>query len=189
MRDRLVRDEQKQSVACDEKQQSLQSYDEALTALQEFSAFQQTHLKEKLERIVSAALKSIFEKDYWFVLDFSRRGTQSQVDFKIRDEYGNEFPLKEAHGGGLVVVVAFLMRVIIQLASRPQLRPIMLLDECFVQVSQEYRERLAMFLKDFVAQEGMQLILVTHEPSLALIGDKRYECRLVEGYTQVTELQ
>jgi DNA repair ATPase RecN len=162
--------------------------EEARLVIAAVEATQQTQLKQKLEKFVSRALTVIFDRPYQFIVDYETRGQQSDVTFKVMDEGGNAQPLKDAHGGGLFVVTAFVLRVIILLSARPQLRRFIVQDEPFIQVSNEYRENLVQFIQAFAKSADMQFIFVTHEPELAAIGDKRYRFRLANGVTQIEPL-
>lgn len=149
---------------------------------------QQEQLKMKLERLVSYALSVIFEKQYKFVVEFDQRGNQSDATFLVVDDLGNAQNVKEAHGGGILVVVAYILRAIVMMSAQPKLLPIMIDDEPFAQVSADYRDRLVEFLQRFAESSGVQLVMVTHNQDLAEIGDKRYRFKLVNGRTVVEEI-
>lgn len=149
---------------------------------------QQEQLKQKLEKLVSYALSVIFERPYKFVVEFDQRGQQSEATFMIVDDLGNAQNIKEAHGGGILVIVAYILRAIVMMSAQPKLLPIMIDDEPFAQVSADYRNRLVEFLQKFAQSSGVQLIMVTHNQDLAEIGDKKYRFKLVNGKTLVDEL-
>lgn len=188
VRDRLKKELESLKLNLNSFQLKINDHEDAAVALQQLSASQQDTLKLKLERIITYALSTIFSKKYLFKVDFSQHGQQSQVLFLVEDELGNVQDIKSAHGGGLLVVAAFLLRIIVQLSHRPVMRKMVLLDEPFVQLSEEYRESLSLFLQDFVVQSDLQLIMVTHDQSLADLGDKKYRFKLENGLTKVEVL-
>lgn len=163
---------------------AIQLNEEARVVLQAIEQTQQAELKVKLERLISYALQTIFQRDLKFVVEFDVRGQQTEAVFKILDELGTTMPIKDAHGGGLLVVAAFLLKVIVLLSTRPALRPFIVDDEPFVHVNGEaYRERLIEFLKRLVLSSGVQLIVVTGLPELGAMGDRTYRFSLKNGKT------
>lgn len=162
--------------------------EEAAVVIGAVETAQQDQLKKKLERLVSYALTVIFERPYRFVVEFDQRGHQTDVTFKVEDEFGNTQSVKDAHGGGILVVVAYILRAIVMMSAQPKLLPIMIDDEPFVQVSSEYRDRLVEFLQRFAESADVQLLLVTHNQELQDIGDRRYRFTLVRGKTHVEDI-
>lgn len=149
---------------------------------------QQKQLKLKLERIITRALTAIFERNYKFELAFSDRGNQSDVTFNILNENGDAADLRNAHGGGLLVIVAFLLRTVIILSARPAMRRLIVHDEPFAQVSEEYRDKLVTFIQAFAKAADVQFVFVTHSQDLADIADVKYRFKLVNGLTQVERI-
>jgi DNA repair exonuclease SbcCD ATPase subunit len=55
------------------------------------------------------------------------------------------------------------------------LRKVIILDEPFKQISEEYRDRAIEFVKKVSEQTGIQIILVTHIAELARNADKVFK--------------
>lgn len=165
---------------------SVLDHEEAAVVIAMLEKTQQAQLKEKLEKIVSYALSVIFERKYTFLIDFEQRGQQSDALLKVMDEHGNAQELKDAHGGGLQVVVAFILRAIVMMSTQPPLTPILIDDEPMVQVSAEYRGKLIEFLRTLAEKAKVQLLMVTHSDDFLELADKCYRFRLVSGKTEVT---
>lgn len=168
--------------------QAVTDSEEAAVVVGAVEKTQQDQLKQKLEKLVSYALTVIFERTFKFVVDFDSRGQQSEAKFLILDENGVTQPVKDAHGGGILVVVAYILRAIVMMSSQPRLSPIMIDDESLVQVSAEFRPRLIEFLRKFAESANLQLIMITHQEDLKEIADKIYRFTLVGGVTEVKEL-
>jgi len=166
--------------------QSVEMSEEAAVVIGAVEKTQQDQLKQKLEKLVSYALTVIFERPYQFLVDFETRGQQSEARFMVVDERGSSQGLKDAHGGGIMVVVAYILRAIVMMSSQPRLMPLMVDDEPLIQVSSEFRPRLTEFLKKFAKSAGVQLIIVTHEDDYTEMADKCYKFRLRNGATEVT---
>lgn len=168
--------------------QNIANMEEAALVVGAVEKAQQEQLKVKLEKLISYALTVIFERTYQFVVQFESRGAQSEARFMVVDEQGSMQSIKDAHGGGLLVVVAYLLRAIVMMSAQPRLVPLMIDDEPFAQVSADFRPRLVEFLQKFAESSGVQLIIVTHMQDLADIGDKKYRFKLVNGKTVVEEI-
>jgi DNA repair ATPase RecN len=173
----------------DEIDRAVVTNDQAKLVIQAIEQHQHEQLKQRVEGVVSFALKTIFERDLRLEVEFDTRGNQTEAKFKLRDERDNLVSLKDAHGGGLLVVATFVLRVVVLMSIRPQLRPFLVVDEPFVHVSEEYRDKLVAFIRSLAESSGLQFLIVTHLPELAQIGDRRYRFALKDGVTQVTELE
>lgn len=162
--------------------------EQAKIVLQAIEQVQHVQLKEKVEGLVTFALRTIFEREIKFEVEFDARGHQAEARFRVRDERDNALSIRTAHGGGLLVVASFVLRVVVLLSIRPALRPLIVMDEPFGHVSEQYREKLIEFVRNMAESAGLQFLLVTHLQDLAAIGDKRYRFRLVDGVTVVGEI-
>lgn len=156
--------------------------------LQSIEQVQHLQLKDKIEGLVTFALKTIFERDIKFEVEFDSRGHQTEVKFRVRDEQDNLASIRNAHGGGLLVVASFVLRVIVLLSIRPALRSLIVMDEPFGHVSDRYRDKLIEFVRNLAESADLQFIFVTHLPDLAEIGDRRYRFKLKNNVTVVEAL-
>ena len=87
-------------------------------------------------------------------------------------------------------MVAYLLRVLMLLMIKPPLNKILLLDEPFSMLSQEYQENMKGLLLKLSETTGIQHIVVTHLPTIAECGDTQYEVSLdAKGYSQVQEME
>lgn len=171
--------------------QSVAEIEEAALVISTVESVQQQELRTKVEQLISYGLSTIFHRSYTFVLKQEQRGNQTDTTFCVLSpETGDiPIPLKDAHGGGLVAVVSFLLQFIILVSTRPALSPIFFKDEPFTAVSEENRERLTDFIQKLAVSSSMQFVFVTHDPELAAIGDKAYRFKRVGGLTQVEFIQ
>ena len=64
--------------------------------------------------------------------------------------------------GGVVEVAAFALRLSCLILSKPSLRRIIILDEPFKYVSEEYRENIRLLLEGLSRDFKVQFIMVTH---------------------------
>lgn len=158
--------------------------------------------RAQIEQLVTRALQVIFDEHLSFHLVPAVKANQATLEFVIRSEYvaGDEAvancdapaivdtPVLDARGGGMAVVVSFLLRLVVILLT-PGARRIMFLDESFSHVSSEYEPRLAEFLREVCDQAGVQLVLVTHSTAYSDLADVRYHLELgADGVTTAKRL-
>jgi DNA repair exonuclease SbcCD ATPase subunit len=128
---------------------------------------------ETFERVVTLALKEVFDSNYQFKIEVTSDKRVS-TKFKLIDGE-NELDLMSAVGGGIVNVVALVLKVLILASVRPKRSQLLFLDESLNNVSVDYRPRVAKLLKSFSEQLGIQILLVTHAPEFSEVADVVYE--------------
>jgi DNA repair exonuclease SbcCD ATPase subunit len=157
----------------------------------------QDEARKTIEELVTRALQVIFDENLSFHLVPGTRANQATLDFMVRSEYvaGDEAgvhhdapvlvdtPVLEARGGGMAVVVSFVLRMLVLMLT-PGARRVMFLDESFSHVSAEYEPRLAEFLREVCDKGDMQILLVTHSSAYSDLADVVY--RLKQGPDGVT---
>jgi DNA repair exonuclease SbcCD ATPase subunit len=133
--------------------------------LQEVARDVQQHAHKQIASVVSKSLKAVFDEPYEFRINFEKkRGkTEAQLEF-VRDNQGTD-PLTAA-GGGVVDVAAFALRIACLVLSRPVLRRVVVLDEPFRFVSEEYRQRISDLLIQLSEDLKIQFVIVTHMKEL-----------------------
>ena len=67
-----------------------------------------------------------------------------------------------ASGGGVVDVASFALRLSCLVLSKPPINRILILDEPFKFLSEDYRERVRILLETLSKEMKTQIILVTH---------------------------
>lgn len=134
---------------------------EVLTVVQEMT---RNKIKEGFENIVSYALRSVFNQDYKFILNFDKRGNLSELDFNIfapeRTEAGD--PL-DSSGGGVLDIASLALRIALLELSKPKIPGMIVLDESFKHVSSAYLANCSKFLTNINKKINRQIILVTHQ--------------------------
>ena len=84
-------------------------------------------------------------------------------------------------------MVGLLLRLILALLTNK--RALLLLDESFSHVSQEYEPALAEFLAELVVRTNVQVLLVTHSTAFEEFADVAYRLKLVDGKSVVGKLK
>jgi len=92
---------------------------------------------------------------------------------------------KDAYGGSVATVESVLLRVIVVL--RRGLRPLLLLDESLGAVADHYVPKVGKFLSLLCDRVGMDVLAVTHNPTLVEVADHAYSIRKVGGVASFKE--
>lgn len=72
--------------------------------------------------------------------------------------------------------------------ERPRTRNVIILDEPFKFLSENYQDQASSMLKELSSRLGLQFIIVTHEPILASYADRTFEVRVRKGKSKVKQL-
>jgi DNA repair exonuclease SbcCD ATPase subunit len=139
--------------------------EQAQKLVQEVSQHIQQQVHNRIASVVSRCLKAVFDEPYKFKIHFElKRGrTEAKLVFVRK---GQEIVPMQGSGGGVLDVAGFALRIACLKLSRPQLRPIVFLDEPFKFVSEEYRERVRQLIETLSEEMGIQFVMVTHIPEL-----------------------
>jgi DNA repair exonuclease SbcCD ATPase subunit len=156
----MLRDEKARRRRLREELEALQG---ALSACQQLAQEVERQAHAQIATIVSRALQAVFDEPYEFKVQFqSKRGrTEASLTF-VRN--GQEIDPMTSSGGGVVDVAAFALRLSCLLLARPRLQKLMVLDEPWKFLSNEYRPRLRELVERLSKELGVQFIIVTHDP-------------------------
>ena len=168
-----------------EAQQRALACEEAAKLLATFADERQEQVIGTIETITSTGLTQIFGTPIQLKLEQVVRARRVEMDAKIVSD-GLETSIMDARGGGLASVAGFLLRVSVLLLTR-NARRLMVLDETFAMLSEEYLANMAEFLKQLSEQADMQIILVTHQSELLESADKVIRLEKVQGDVHTKE--
>ena len=195
---------------CDEKEQQLtqaradiELWRQVQVLLSKASEFARQQLKQRIEQTVTAALAAIFaDSTMRFEIEMKDIGGKPAADWRVGSCYkipakaGNEdvklsaytvvASPEDAKGGGVTDVVSLALRLALLELSRPRPGGPVLLDEVGKHVSAEYVANVAEFLRQYAAQTGRQVILVTHQQGLMDVADVGYKVSQDNGASEVT---
>lgn len=152
----------------------LEQVTEVLRALADLK---REEMRLKVENLVTFGLRSVFKEHLTFKIVSGERAKQSTMELKvvsIVNEVEVETDIVNAHGGGLVQVIALLLRIVILLFSRPAPARILILDESLAHLSREYLEPAAELLASLSNKLGLQILMVTHSPEFEDAADRIY---------------
>ena len=159
---------------------------QARLLLESYSEDEQAQLLGKIQGLVSRGLQVIFGPGYSFSIEMGQSRGQVTTEFRVSTGDGARDPLG-AHGGGLVNVVAFVLRLVV-VALTPSLSRTIVLDEPFAQLSAGYLEGVGEFLRELCDATGIQLIIVSHEAEISAVADRAWRMSVDDGRMRVREL-
>lgn len=175
-------------------------HEKASQVLTSIGEEQQEYAQHQIEELVTRGLQLVFDESLSFHLVQSVKANQANVDFVVRTSIKSpkgdfdssvevfETSVMEARGGGLAAVVGFMLRLVVLLLT-PEARRLLVLDESFAHVSEDYEPRLAEFLREVADKAGVQIVLVTHSRAYDDVADKQYRLQLGRGgHTEAKEL-
>lgn len=140
--------------------------EEAQNILQHVSQIIQQAAHNKISDVVSRCLESIFDEPYKFKIKFERKRGRTEAKLFF-ERNGLEVDPLTASGGGVVDIASFALRLACLVLTRPPLRKLLVLDEPFKCISEEYRPRIKKLLEILSEEMKIQIIMVTHQNELA----------------------
>ena len=92
-----------------------------------------------------------------------------------------------ASGGGVIDIASFALRIALWSISSPRPMNTLIFDEPFRFLSRELQPRAGIMLQEICKKLGLQIILVTHNPSLIDSADKIFRVSQRNGKSIVKE--
>lgn len=171
--------------------EQLTDFDKVTGFLNSLGEDRQLKAQSAIEHLVTRGLQTIFDDSLSFHIVQSVKGKAANVDFLVRTTLPGsvvETPVMDARGGGLAATIGFLLRVVVMLlAQGTKKENILVLDESFAMVSEDYLAPLGEFLRELVDKTGIQIIMVSHQDIWVDVADKVYKFTMNNGQTVVTE--
>lgn len=135
---------------------------QAQEILQQLAQAVQQRAHQKIAEVVTSCLEAVFDDQcYAFHIQFERKRGKTEAKLRFKRGKLDLDPLNST-GGGVVDVAAFALRVACLVLHRPRLSKILLLDEPFKFVSQQYRANVRAMLERLASDLDMQIIMVSH---------------------------
>mgnify|MGYP000877322496 FL=1 len=170
---------------------SLELWDKAHALLVDASGLAREQVRRVVEDTVTAALQAVISEELTFRVEMGDRGGQPTADWLVVSKYGQETVAtqpEDARGGGIVDVVSLALRLALLELIEPAITGPLILDEPGKMVSEEYIPRLAAFLRVYAEQTGRQVLMVTHNHTLAETADLGYRVTKENGISYIEEL-
>lgn len=139
----------------------------------------QSTLEYQVSELASLAIASVFEDDpYRLQLDFVERRNRTEVDIFFAREGEEPVSPMDASGGGAVDLASFALRVSLYVLCRPRSRNVLFFDEPFRNLSRDLMPKASEIVKEISRRVGVQIVIVTHDPSLTKSADRVFHVEL-----------
>ena len=123
---------------------------------------------DRISSIVSDALQQIKDPNLEFKMNLTTERNQMDLKFVVVDKKTkHEYDILNSCGGSIADIVSFPLKFSLLMKWEPSLSRIMILDESFKFVSVIDQEPLGEFIRQVSEKLGLQVILVTHSPTLS----------------------
>jgi len=131
---------------------------------------------EQIEGLVTFGLKSIFGHVYSDIKFFFHKSVKrDQLHYEpMLSVDGIEASLDDSFGGGMLCVISFILRIIV--VTNLGLYPLIVGDEIFSGVSEEFQKPCSEFLKVMAERMNCDFLLVTHQEQFSENAHTRYKC-------------
>lgn len=167
-------------------------HERATTLLNSIGEEKQFAAQEAIEQLVTRGLQTIFDDSLSFHILQDVKARRAEVSFIARStlEGGKvvDTDVMDSRGGGLAATVGFLLRLVVMLLRTSTAEDnVLVLDETFSMVSDEYLPGLGEFLRTVVDKTGVQILMVTHQEQFEEFADVVYKLHAENGKTIVKE--
>lgn len=184
-RDLLIKQKERYETEISQSKDTLTALDQAISLIGKYADSRELEVQKRIETLVTNGLRTVFNDDMRFLVVQKAVGNRTEIKFKIESVYDGqavETDILSARGGGVAAVTGFLLRVIMILLTDSS--RVLILDEVFSQVSDEFAPNVATLLQDLAQEYKFQFILVTHRsPEIVDVSDRVYQASMKNGTT------
>lgn len=169
------------------KTRSLHRHEKAREIIRDVGLKTQQQLQFYISDITTLALNAVFDDPYELKVSFVQRRNKTECDLSfVRGEL--EIDPIEASGVGAIDVASFALRIASWSMMRPRSRNVIILDEPFRYLSENYQEQASLMVKELSKKLGLQFIIVTHEQVLAEHADRVFEVSIKKRISNVKQV-
>jgi len=166
------------------KKHILRQHEQAREIIRTVGLTTQNQLSFHISDITSLALEAVFPEPYKLEVEFIQRRNKTECDlYFVRD--GMRVDPLTASGVGAVDIAAFALRIASWSMVTPHSRNIIILDEPFRFLSENYQEQAGNMLKEISDKLGIQFLIISHNTTLASCADKTFNISIKNGKTQM----
>lgn len=166
-----------------------ETFSHAAALLREAADYARQRTLERVQGLTSSGLQSVFGAGYGFRLESGEVGGRPVVTCQVVSPYGDDDAITtegiDARGGGVVDIQAISLRIAMLQTAMPAIDGSLLLDEPAKHVSEENVPAAGRFLRESCTRFGRQVIMVTHNPSLAALADRVVQVSMRDGVSVV----
>lgn len=139
--------------------------------------------KDIMEEVSTSSLRAVFDDDREVVIKLGNKSGQRSAELLMVQNGDDTDPSCE-EGGGVADIVSLTSFIALGDLSRDNHAPLFL-DEPNKYLSEEYSEKMALYLKDILEYTGKQIFLVTHDDFLKTVGDTVFKVRKTDKNSEI----
>jgi len=146
-------------------------YEKARIAINKYAKISQKETKKQIEYLVTLAIRSIFDREFTFKLDFQEKANKVYAVPIVIDGKHEFTNLKEDLGGSMVDIISLAFKIVLWSMEIPRKRPLFIIDEPF-RFTGRLVKKAGYMLKYLSKELGFQVIMVSHDDELIDICDR-----------------
>ena len=160
--------------------EQLQKSVDAVKFVEEVAFSRRSVIKDKIETVITEALKNVYGKDYSIVFDYSIKNSRTAVNIilvkktlkgdlkRVLDGKG------DGSGGGVFDTIALPLKLLVLLASK-KADKILFTDEPGKHIDEDRIQRFAGFIKEISNKLNVQIFMFSHHRSVVDYADTVFE--------------
>ena len=139
----------------------------------EVAKLTQQYFEGYVEKLVTMAIRSVFERDYKFLVDFEIKSNRSECFLRVQEGDWEPYTPEDQQGGGIIDVIGETLQPILWSLMEPRSRNTFFLDEPLKNMGDLIG--LGGKVLRMLSHKGkFQLIISTHDVELMKIADKGF---------------
>lgn len=154
----------------------LLAHEKVRWVIAEVSRITQEETKDRIEKLITLALRSIFEREMTFKLKLEYKNNRVYATPTIIDGDEEFSDIKEDQAGGIIDIVSLVFKVVLWSMEAPQKRNLFIVDEPF-RFTGKLVKKAGYMLKYLAKELNFQVIMVSHDDELIDICDRVYGVR------------
>jgi DNA repair exonuclease SbcCD ATPase subunit len=151
--------------------QKILDYEKARIAINKYAKISQKQTKKQIEYLVTLAIRSIFDREFTFKLDFQEKANKVYAIPIVIDGKHEFTNLKEDLGGSMVDIISLAFKIVLWSMEIPRKRPLFIIDEPF-RFTGRLVKKAGYMLKYLSKELGFQVVMVSHDEELIDICDR-----------------
>ncbi len=166
------------------------NYEEAHVTLTEMEKSWRRQFEEKFSALVSHGLTAVFGEETRIHIETSTKRGATSMALKIEQGGVELGDIIDSTGGSIVSVLSVLLRVMLTVSVRPNLRRLIVLDEpLHGAVDPSHIPTFGTLLRELSDRLDLQFIVVAHETDLEEYADVVYEVVKADSIAHVRQLK
>lgn len=139
----------------------------------EVSRKTQDEIKERIEHLITLAIRSVFEREFTFKLVLQNKNNRVYAIPTIIDGEHEFTDIKEDLGGGMIDIISLAFKIVLWSLESPKKRNLFIVDEPF-RFTGKLVKKAGYMLKYLASELNFQVIMVSHDDELIDICDRVY---------------